>query len=341
MLDYFEQLERNRSKHHNVGRPRKVSLCRSSFSIKQHLKKGGAVKIINHDLRIAPPEYTILPSEENVSYKVSDKYDFNSLLDREIIRWNNASYQALAKKNYSPFWEAVLNLSRDNSIDENCKISEEFAKRFEDKFGLAVIGVVVHHDEGHINDKGELELNSHAHIVIDRCGRDLKNNKIIRTHKCGELFQDLASEVTGLPRGESVKVSGRKHIPHWQYKSMKQELLRREKKLKEDIKKVLSQSNEKLFDTAFNMIANSSPKFKPFSELIKQGHVKAGMDGAYKLTRELFKNSGIATQNDYSELKNLRKNNNFKGIVDICKNVLTREELKPKIDLPGQPKIRI
>jgi hypothetical protein len=127
-----------------------------------------------------------------------------------IIVKDKTGYKAQAKAKL--IVEAVENIKVDTTIDDLKALSWAY----EDKWGIRVVQIHIHKDEGHNEPKtGEWIPNRHAHLIFDyvnhKTGKTIKFNK----QDMSEM-QTIASEILKMARGES---SDLKHLNAIQYKN--------------------------------------------------------------------------------------------------------------------------
>ena len=252
----------------------------------QHVQS--AAHSLAHSTRQVAPTY-LLP--ENVSLGtiivLDDKGNFSRTFERKM---SLASRQAKAVKNYSPFWEGVINLRRPtpgedaksykNECSERCKI---FGDAYEKATGHKIVRIDVHLDEGHVNDDGEVELNAHAHVVVDRTN---EQGRVIKLNAPQlRKVQDLAAEATGLRRGQNSLETGRDHLGHQAYRSMAEKgQLDTQKQVQPLKKQVVDKDAE---------IARLKDQYDRDREEFKRLNAEAAKAGLEK----------IKSQKDYSDLK--------------------------------------
>ncbi len=155
----------------------------------------------------------------------------------------------------TPIHEAVVVIKEDTTM----KDIQEIGKRFKQRFGVELIQVAIHRDEGHwVNQKGEStgtkpyeqpspkdiwKPNLHAHLLFDwynhETGKSIKTTRIDAS-----AMQDIVAEVLGMERGIS---SSKKHLDAAEYKikQRQNELEKRQKELDEIERAIISQKEIK------------------------------------------------------------------------------------------------
>lgn len=158
-----------------------------------------------------------------------------------------------ASKHSAVYWEGVLNLPAFTPpiIDgapcqkytaEYLRLTNDRLKTvsqlLETKYGLYAMFCVTHLDEGHIDKKTGLPVyNPHAHILVDRRGRDVTNTQLTRLLRAD--LKNLQTDVAllmGMPRGKS----GGRRISASEYRERK----RLEEKAREEKAKALEGWNQ-------------------------------------------------------------------------------------------------
>lgn len=128
-------------------------------------------------------------------------------------------YRPLPKKGRtkaSPIMELILLLPQDNPKKE--EIVKQFIQRIETEYGLRCIRYFIHMDEYFKDpDLHSIRFNYHAHIVWDTY--DWKAHRIIHLHR-PELrkIQDIATSITGMPRGTDARLTQKHHLDPPAYK---------------------------------------------------------------------------------------------------------------------------
>ena len=116
----------------------------------------------------------------------------------------------------TPIRDAVVVIEENTTMEQ----LKEFSARLKSDFGITVLQIAIHKDEGHINRKtGKLEKNLHAHVVCDFTdqvtGKSLKLGKQDMAD-----IQTLASEVLNMERGKHGTKGG---LDIFQYKIAKKD----------------------------------------------------------------------------------------------------------------------
>ena len=147
-----------------------------------------AVKNLRHEDRhnrregrepryLLPPEQRLRDSSGQVLESVRVRND-PGLHARYIARLARCSERARRAKEFSPFWSGVVVLPlRDTENGESVdayrerltRTMTEWCHAYEALTGHEVLQCAVHFDEGHLEEPtGEVCLNPHAHVLVDR-----------------------------------------------------------------------------------------------------------------------------------------------------------------------------
>lgn len=112
-------------------------------------------------------------------------------------------------KEENSLWEGVLNLNKEHTL----KDVQRVAKHIEEKFNITCTRIAVHKDEGHINERGIVEYNLHAHLNFVTY-KDGKQNWRRENIKDGfiQLQTDIA-QILKMERGKSKKETLAVHLP--------------------------------------------------------------------------------------------------------------------------------
>lgn len=199
--------------------------------------------------------------------------DYFNVRKDEISQDYKQHIKQTMKSNTKLYQEAVISFGRERFEQNNqadiLKATEDFCLEFEQKYNVKILMTSLHLDEGHKDENGTIQHNYHTHLLIENYSFD--------THKTGmrkvdyrKLQTDLAKsfEHLGFVRGDPEKKAQR--LEHREYRATKEQ----EAKLASEIEAVKS-------------------------ELASVEQVKE----QYKQARQELKDSGIAKQADYQELK--------------------------------------
>jgi hypothetical protein len=180
-----------------------------------------------HNTRKDKPGY-LLPKE----HQLQNEFWQHDLSEREIF--DDELSQAKRKGGPKPKfensrWEAVLNLNKEHSIDDVQRV----AKHIEEKFNITCSAIALHRDEGHINERGVVQYNLHAHINFITYKNSKQNwrKEHIKPKNLSELQTEVA-ELLSMERGKEGSKAQR--LGHRQFKEQVQTLAK-QKDLKEQI----------------------------------------------------------------------------------------------------------
>ena len=134
-------------------------------------------------------------------------------------------------------WEGVLNLNQHHTLED----AQRVAKHIEEKFNVICTRIAVHRDEGHINERGIVQYNIHAHLNFVTY-KDCKQNWRRENIKDGfiQLQTDIA-QMLDMERGKSRKETLAVHLPPKQRR-----IVAKEREAKENEIVALKTENEAL-----------------------------------------------------------------------------------------------
>jgi len=163
--------------------------------------------------------------------------------------------QPLKAKSY--LWEAVVNLNKKHTLEDVQRLTKEIEK----ETGFTSVQIAIHRDEGHINERGGVQRNIHAHITFftlnkktgqqlyrraltERQKRENPDLKAMDRNRLSKL-QDITAEILNMQRGK--KGSRAVRLSHNQYKAVKQAekvKLAKVQDLKDEVKKLREELKE-------------------------------------------------------------------------------------------------
>jgi hypothetical protein len=229
--------------------------------------------------------------------------------------------QRSMQKNTKLYQEAVISFGREcfeqNNQDDILKATENFCNDFEQKYKVKVLMSSLHLDEGHKDNNGKIQHNYHAHLLIE--------NYSFNTHKTGmrkvdyrKLQTELAEsfEHLGFIRGDPERKAQR--LEHREYREMMEQKRQLEKEIYLDHYEPLYQDHEKLsknydnlktqiqplINQAFKLAKEQNQEIKTYDDVTKliKEHLEK-LEHNYKKARQELKDSKVAKQPDYQELK--------------------------------------
>jgi hypothetical protein len=247
-----------------------------------------ALHSVAHSSREVPPNY-LLPKEISMG-TICTLDDNGEIVRRLQIKLALASRQAKAAKNYSPLFEAVLNLPQPNFDAENfnaelykkncCEIVKNWCVEYEKLTGHEVLRSDIHLDEGHVDEAGKVIFNAHAHVMSDRTNEQGKVH--IVSPQAMRKIQTMTSNVTKLDRGISSKITRLKHINSHVYKAIAKKFALKFKDQIDDLKLKINDAKNEIKGLKVEL---SDLKIE------------------YQNERAELKASGKASQDDYQKLK--------------------------------------
>lgn len=109
-------------------------------------------------------------------------------------------------------WEGVINLNKKHTIEDVNRVGEHIAK----KFNLHYTRGALHRDEGHIDEKGKVQYNYHAHInfMTYKDGKQNWRLEFVNKEALREIQTEVA-ELLGMDRGELNSKSVRANHRHF------------------------------------------------------------------------------------------------------------------------------
>lgn len=257
-----------------------------------------AFQAVAHSARTASPSYLLPPEMSFGTIVVLD--DLGTVAKTLDAKRSLASRQALRQDGYSPLWEGILNLRRpspgESAEDYKKDCSEKtnnWTVMYEALTGHKVLRVDIHLDEGRIED-GEVLLNGHAHIISDRT--DAAGRVIKLSPKQLRELQTATAAAVELERGEDARVTGRKHISHYQYKALAEAGRLESRVAVAEVKSELAEVRIELAETQANLVDERQANVLFVSTV-------ESLKAQYDADRTALKASGAAKQADYQALK--------------------------------------
>ena len=170
-----------------------------------------------HDRRVLSPKY-LLPEEHRLENITVIEGDVVGIYEGKMAL---ASGRARATEGYSPLKMGVVNLP-DESPEILTEMADRWAAEYQRITGEKIVAMVIHRDEGRVDEDGVVHRNVHAHVVSDRTDERGRTRRMDRPamSRIGREVQDMTAKVTGLARGEDSRASGRRHIDHHAYRAL-------------------------------------------------------------------------------------------------------------------------
>ena len=162
----------------------------------------------SHNRRTKKLDYV----RQDLSYR-NDSWTAVSIPERlaELKRLVKEKTGRAMQAKATPIREAVVLIKPDTTMDDLLRL----AARWREMFGLEVLQIHVHRDEGHFDKKGRWRGNLHAHMPTDFTNHDTGKSLKLTPQQMAEL-QDVTAEVLGMERGES---SNREALSALQFKN--------------------------------------------------------------------------------------------------------------------------
>jgi len=238
----------------------------------------------------------------------------------------------------SSWWEATVNLPiPTHPISDYYKtLQKRFDKwrvEFEKLTGQSVRHIEVHLDEGHVDKKGIVMYNAHAHVLACRISNEKSNALVQRIERAAlSKLQDITANALEMPRGETIKdregKRGRPNIDHNAFRefqeSLKAQEIAHDKKiaaLKKQTAQQLATEAQKAQQLATEaqkaqQLATEAQKAQQLAteaqkaqldQAFEDGYRSAEPQIDYAFLRGFLKASQQATQRDYQTLKKMHE----------------------------------
>ena len=205
--------------------------CNLARSDDHNMRKG---KITNSNIRLdltGNNDYWLDPNIPNLSgYDKRIREDFFA---QERVKDNGGIqsryHRRMPKKGptkASPIRESILRLPSNERSTLSIVLS--FIKIIQEKYGWRAIRYYIHRDEYYDDPDRQITYpNCHVHIVWDSYDW-MKHQSIRLSKKEYREMQDIAAQVTGMPRGEDARLTKKKHLDSPAFK-VKMERVRAER----------------------------------------------------------------------------------------------------------------
>lgn len=233
-------------------------------------------------------------------------------------------------------WEGVINLNKKHTIEDVNRVGEHIAK----KFNLHYTRGALHRDEGHINEKGKVEYNYHAHInfMTYKDGKQNWRLEFVNKEALRELQTEVA-ELLGMDRGEFNSKSVRANHRHFRVNAEEikaeriavKEVLNTKEQLK-DVKKENSSlkgqntknknEKEKLKEANKALEMQLKELNTQLQKQLSNREQHAKREALVKELKEELKNKTLTTetmQTKFAELEErlLKENEHLKSIIEV------------------------
>ena len=186
----------------------------------------------DHNLRKDEPSY-LLPKE----HRLKNEFWQHEKKETELFS-ESASKQKTGRKPKfeNSRWEAIVNFNKSHTLGDLQKV----ATHIENKFNVTCSSIAMHKDEGHINERGIVEYNLHAHVnfITHKDGKQNWRKEFVKPKDLRELQTEVA-ELMGMERGTDKRISKTQRLEHTQFKQQVQGLAK-QKDLKAEIAELRS-----------------------------------------------------------------------------------------------------
>jgi hypothetical protein len=236
MNDYvsinLQEIEPAQSIHHSLR----------TKPVKNLITGPNTVTNFRHDLTPLNDDYEYI---DNIGEIFKDRK--NQINNDYKINNNNRNIP----KNTKLYQEAVIIFGREkfeqNNQSDILQATEDFCRKFEQKYGCKILMTSLHLDEGHKDGNGKNKHNYHTHILIENYNPDT-HKTCLQKLDYRKLQTELAKsfEHLGFVRGDPEKKAVR--LEHREYRAMKERETLLMKELKTQTTK--SESTPKLSETA-------------------------------------------------------------------------------------------
>lgn len=232
-------------------------------------------------------------NNEKESYRKIDFAKIKTILENKYTE--TTGQKAQAKTQY--FKEAVVNTDVHVTKDMLAKL----AIRLDKEFNIKVLDIAHHKDEGHVDKDGNKNYNYHAHLIF--LNADVMTGITVKWDKTKlRKLQDVVAEVLEMPRGIDVRKSKTQRMEHKEYKQYITKISELENKI------VGLETENKHQKNVIGLLKTTREDLQQILNLlgldtIKIGEVKKVLKEDYTTSRQALKDSGIATQEDYKQLK--------------------------------------
>ncbi len=146
----------------------------------------------------------------------------------------------------TPLREGVVVCKADTTMEQ----LQHFADLCQQRFGITVLQIYIHKDEGHCTDPSDAftwKPNYHAHIIWDWMNHDTGKSYKLDNEDIS-LMQDMAAEALEMNRGVSKLETGKQHLERNDYIVAKQK--RELEETKKQTEKLAKENEQKAHDCA-------------------------------------------------------------------------------------------
>lgn len=235
---YKLKLMTNMNKYVRTGRAGiHTDPCKTGFSDSHNLRKVDLSEIsTNPNLTIRPE--LLQDNSRWIADDVPNLIRYEASLRADYKKHNGRAMPTKGRTASTPIRESILNLP--NNTKDTDHMVQDFVRQVEREHGVRCLRWFIHRDEEYTDpDTGEKHFNCHAHIVW--AWYDWETHRTLKLGKQAmSRWQDLASQITGMERGISVKETGSEHLTVAEWKNAQErqrgeELRERNKALQDNI----------------------------------------------------------------------------------------------------------
>ena len=204
----------------------------------------------------------------------------------EKIRVNKKTGKEYKIQGWAPIQEMCVPIKKDNMIEDF-----DYLKKWAKKYGIEIIRIDLHKDEGYHDEKtGEYKMNYHAHVVASffdwETGRTVKPP----SESMSEM-QTILAIALGMGRGKRKEETGAKALTAMQYRIMKE---------REDLEKVEAEKT-----AAKEQLNKAKEQLKNIESEIKKCETKikglTTMIGNLEQQKEAIEIDITALKDEYAE----------------------------------------
>ena len=189
--------------------------------------KGGTKK---HNLReytaeqepdhLLPKEHRIEFNKERDSWELTDEKTGAPINPKTLFNAEYKKYKGAGKrpKYENSVWEAIIVLNESHELDDLMKVKDYIEKAM----NITCYRVAIHRDEGHIDEKGKVHINYHAHLDFVTLKDRKQNFQRGYTKQILPMVQTEVAKILKMQRGK-VGSNAKHYEPKEYRKFIKQE----------------------------------------------------------------------------------------------------------------------
>ncbi len=276
-----------------------------------HIETGHFGYLLHND-RSRPTQNSIFDDEDNeVSHTAKEAYElyYKEVLKR-IKKYTNRMGRSIHSKTVTHL-SAIVNLNSYHTMVDLQKVADHLEAEYRTK----IFQLVIHRDEGHIDNDGHTQKNYHAHIEF--LGLDNEGNSIKRTLKRKQLIelQTKVAQLLNMERGINYtkeKKKRPKRLDTYDYKFHKKKEGEVVQELKVELQEAKTDKKEyiKLEIIVNNLKIKVKDKELYIASLKKQVHevIKYQVDKRTKHFHELYEKEQIKSNYLQKQIEEREKN---------------------------------